>query len=57
MRGCAMLRLLLMKTAALIAVWLLWLAIDRAVTLTEAHSPAPSPAEWQKMRAAHLADR
>lgn len=42
-----------MKLLALIALFLAWLAIDHACTLTEAHSPAPTAEQWTRLRAAH----
>lgn len=46
-----------MKTVLMITtIALLWLLLDRAVTLTEAHSPAPTPAEWQQFKETHRKD-
>lgn len=43
-----------MKTVLMIlALVLISLALDRAVTLTEVHSPAPTPDEWQRFKETH----
>jgi hypothetical protein len=43
-----------MKLLAFLAILLLWLLMDRLVTLpASVHSPAPTSNEWARIRAAH----